>query len=384
MGIQLADRSIKYPIGICENLLVKISKFIFPVDFVVWEMDKEELVLIILGRPFLAAARAVIDIHEGKLSLRVGSETVTFKIRKSMKSKHYCDDYLYCVDHTAKLVQEQWVDTVDHDGEWTKEEEWDDPNKVFAVSFSPGPEPVEPLEWKALENRLKPSSVDTPKLELKELPEHPKYAFLQENNQLPVVISSALSFVKKTRLLEVLRNHKGAIAWNIADIKGIDSSFYTHKILMDDEFKPSVQPQRRVNPNIKEVVKKEVIKLLDTGLIYPISDSPWVSPVQVVLKKGGMTVVKNEKYELIPQRTVTGWRVCIDYLKLNNATQKDHFPLPFINQMLKRLARHEYYCFLDGFCGYFQIPITSEDQEKTMFTCPYLTFLIQTNALRVM
>ncbi|GKB60234.1 reverse transcriptase domain-containing protein [Tanacetum coccineum] len=116
MSIQLADRSIKYPIGVCENLLVKISKFIFPVDFVVLEMDEDELVPIILGRPFLATARAVIDVHEGKLSLRVGSETVTFNIGKSMKSKHSCEDYLYCADHTAKLVQEQWVDTIDHDG----------------------------------------------------------------------------------------------------------------------------------------------------------------------------------------------------------------------------------------------------------------------------
>ncbi|GKB43640.1 reverse transcriptase domain-containing protein, partial [Tanacetum coccineum] len=117
---------------------------------------------------------------------------------------------------------------------------------------------------------------------------------------------------------------------------------------MEDEFKPSVQPQRRVNPNIMEVVKKEVIKLLDAGLIYPISDSPWVSPVQVVPKKGGMTVVKNEKDELIPQRIITGWRVCIDYRKLNNATRKDHFPLLFIDKMLERFVGHEYYCFLDG------------------------------------
>ncbi|GJQ94252.1 hypothetical protein Tco_0005391 [Tanacetum coccineum] len=102
---------------------------------------------------------------------------------------------------------------------------------------------------------------------------------------------------------------RGAIAWSITDIKGIDSLFCTHKILME-EFKLSVQSQRRVNPNIKEVVKKEVIKLLDDGLIYLISDSPWVSPVQVILKKEGMTVVKNEKNELIPQRTVIGWRVC--------------------------------------------------------------------------
>ncbi|GJQ96264.1 RNA-directed DNA polymerase [Tanacetum coccineum] len=87
-----------------------------------------------------------------------------------------------------------------------------------------------------------------------------------------------------------------------------------------------------------------------------------------------MTVVKNKKDELIPQRTVTGWRVCIDYRKLNNVTQKDHFPLPFIGQILERLAGHEYYCFLDGFSGYFQIPIAPEYQEKTTFTCPYGTF----------
>ncbi|GJX01041.1 reverse transcriptase domain-containing protein [Tanacetum coccineum] len=143
---------------------------------------------------------------------------------------------------------------------------------------------------------------------------------------------------------------------------------------MEDDFKPAVQHQRRVNPKIHEVIKKEVIKLLDAGLIYPISDSPWVSPVHCVPKKGGMTVVENEDNELIPTRLVTGWRVCIDYRKLNDATRKDHFPLPFMDQMLERLAGNEYYCFLDGFSGYFQIPIDPQDQEKTTFTCPYGTF----------
>ncbi|GJU33837.1 hypothetical protein Tco_1182191 [Tanacetum coccineum] len=99
-----------------------------------------------------------------------------------------------------------------------------------------------------------------------------------------------------------------------------------------------------------------------------------VSPVHCVPKKGGITVVKNEENELIPTRLVTGWRVCIDYQKLNDATRKDHFPLPFMDQMLERLAGNEYYCFLDGFSGYFQIPIDPLDQEKTTFTCPYGTF----------
>ncbi|GJU37782.1 reverse transcriptase domain-containing protein [Tanacetum coccineum] len=140
---------------------------------------------------------------------------------------------------------------------------------------------------------------------------------------------------------------------------------------MEEDYKPAVQHQRRVNPKIHDVIKKEVEKLLDAGLIYPISDSPWVSPVHCVPKKGGFTVVENDENELIPTRLVTGWRVCIDYRKLNEATRKDHFPLPFMDQMLERLAGNEYYCFLDGFSGYFQIPIDPHDQEKTTFTCPY-------------
>ncbi|GJT96785.1 hypothetical protein Tco_1092303 [Tanacetum coccineum] len=156
-------------------------------------MDEDELVSIILGRPFLATARAMIGVHEGNLSLRVGNETVTFNIGNSMKSKHSRDDYLYCVDHTAKLIQEQWVDVVNYDRKWTKEVEEEDSSKALAVSFYPKAELVKPLEWKAPENRLKPSRVKPPKHELKELPEHLEYAFLQENNQLPVVISFALS-----------------------------------------------------------------------------------------------------------------------------------------------------------------------------------------------
>ncbi|GKD74065.1 reverse transcriptase domain-containing protein [Tanacetum coccineum] len=122
---------------------------------------------------------------------------------------------------------------------------------------------------------------------------------------------------------------------------------------------------------MKEVVKKDIIKLLDSGFIYAIEDSPWVSPVHYVPKKGGMTVVTNEDNELIPTRTVTGWRVCIDYRKLNEATRKDHFPLPFMDQMLEILAGNKFFYFLNRFSGYFQIPIEPGNQEKTTFTCPY-------------
>ncbi|GKB97403.1 reverse transcriptase domain-containing protein [Tanacetum coccineum] len=215
---------------------------------------------------------------------------------------------------------------------------------------------------------------EIPEVELKELPPHLEYAFLEENNKLPVIISKDLSQDEKTSLINVLKNRKQAIAWKLSDIRGIDPEFCSHKILLEDDYEPSVQHQRRVNPKIHDVIKKEVEKLLDAGLIYPISDSPWVSPVHCVPKKGGMTVVKNEENELVPTRLVTGWRVCIDYRKLNEATCKDHFPLPFMDQMLERLAGNEFYCFLDGFSGYFQIPIDPKDQEKTTFTCPYRTF----------
>nr|GFB96162.1 reverse transcriptase domain-containing protein [Tanacetum cinerariifolium] len=129
-------------------------------------------------------------------------------------------------------------------------------------------------------------------------------------------------------------------------LEGIDPEFCTYKILMEDDFEPAVQHQIRVNPKIHDVIKNE----------------------------GGFIVVENEENKLIPTRLVMGWRVYIDYRKLNEATRKDHFSLPFMDQMLKRLARNEYYCFLDGFSGYFQIPIDPKDQENTTFTCPYGTF----------
>ena len=125
---------------------------------------------------------------------------------------------------------------------------------------------------------------------------------------------------------------------------------------------------------MKELVKKEVLKLLDVGVIYPIPDNKWVSPTQVVPKKSGVTVVANENNELIPTRVTSGWRVCIDYRKLNAGTRKDHLSVPFVDKMLDRVARHEFYCFLNGFSGYNQIEIALEDQKKTTFTCPFSTF----------
>nr|GFD08888.1 reverse transcriptase domain-containing protein [Tanacetum cinerariifolium] len=184
-------------------------------------------------------------------------------------------------------------------------------------------------DMKVIEPKTQSEEDEPPKFELKELSPHLEYAFLGNNGEWPVIIAKDL--------------------------------------LLEEEHSPKVQSQRRVNPKIHDVIKKEVEKLLDAGLIYLISDSPWVSLIDCVPKKGSMTVIKNDENELVPTRLVTSWRVCIDYRKLNEATQKDHFLLPFMDQMLERLAGNDYYCFLDGFSGYFQIPIDPKDQEKTTF-----------------
>jgi hypothetical protein len=147
-----------------------------------------------------------------------------------------------------------------------------------------------------------------------------------------------------------------------------------HRIHLEDNAKPSREAQRRLNPKMKNVIVDEVVKLLHTSIIYPISDSKWVSLIQVIPKKSGIIVVENLVGDLIPQRTTTGWHVCIDYRKLNSTTRKDHFPLPFIDQILERLVGQNYYCFLDGYSGYNQVAVDPQDQEKTTFTCPFGTF----------
>ena len=142
-------------------------------------------------------------------------------------------------------------------------------------------------------------------LVLKELPSHLKYAYLELSKSKPVIISARLSDAEEQRLLKILRKHKESIAWSIEDLKGISPSICMHKILLEENARPTVEHQRRLNPVMKEVVRKEVLKWLNDGFIYAISDSPWVSPVHVVPKKGGFTVVHNDINELIPTRTVT-------------------------------------------------------------------------------
>ncbi|KAL9372531.1 hypothetical protein Peur_034775 [Populus x canadensis] len=222
--------------------------------------------------------------------------------------------------------------------------------------------------------KLLPSILQAPELELKPLPDNLKYVFIGDNNTLPVIIASGLTNTQEEKLVKLLCDHKTAIGWTLADIKGISPSMCMHHILLEDNVKPTREMQRRLNPPMMEVVKAEILKLLDAGVIYPITDSKWVAPIHVVPKKTGITLVKNKNDELIPTRISSGWRMCVDYRKLNLATRKDHFPLPFMDQMLERLAGKSFYCFLDGYSGYNQIVINPEDQEKTTFTCPFGTY----------
>jgi len=170
-----------------------------------------------------------------------------------------------------------------------------------------------------------------PPIELKVLPDGLRYAFLNGDTQTPVIISSHLFDEETAKLLAVLEKHRSVFGYSLEDLKGISPTLCTHRIPIDSTCTPSREPQRRLNNTMRDVVKKEVLKLLHAGIIYLVPHSEWVSPVQVVPKKGGMTIVQNSKNKLIPQRPVTGWRICIDYRKLNSATKKDHFPLPFID-----------------------------------------------------
>ncbi|GJT13604.1 reverse transcriptase domain-containing protein [Tanacetum coccineum] len=375
MTLELADRSVAHPKGVAEDIFVKVGKFYFLADFVVVDYDVDPRVPLILGRPFLRTARALIDVYGEELTLRVDDEAITFKYAQEVLgfldssssgnptpldpiiasfstpfTPNEGEDFILEEIETFLRTPEELSnlddDYYDTEGDILYLE------KLLNEDPSPTLPPMKNDDLKQVDDTMtKPSIEEPPELELKDLPSHLEYAFLEETDKLPVIISKELKEEEKAALLKVLKSHKRAIAWKISDIKGIDPSFCTNKILMKDDFKPAVQHQRRMNPKIHKV-----------------------SLVHCVPKKGGMTVVENEDNELIPNRLVTGWRICIDYRKLNDATRKDHFSLSFMDQMLERLAGNKYYCFLDGFFGYFQIPIDPQDQEKATFTFLYGMF----------
>ncbi|GJZ11347.1 reverse transcriptase domain-containing protein [Tanacetum coccineum] len=376
MTLELADRSITQPLGIAEDVDVKVGKFQFPAYFVVVDFDADPRAPLILRRPFLKTERALIDVYEGELTPRVRKEAVTFNLDQTSRySSHYdeitanridiikmdCEEYSQEVldfsdviasgnptpyygpivstssstltpfgdndflleevdaflaledDPTSSEVDDSYYDP---EGDILLLESFlnDDPSLPLPTQENYLPEIRK--ELKVCEAKTDKSSiVEPPDVKLKDLPPHLEYAFLEGDNKLPIIIAKDLSVEEKAALIKVLKSHKRAIDWKLSDIKGINPKFCTHKIIMEEDYKPAGQHQRRVNPKIHNVIKKEVEKLLDAGLIYPISDNPWVSPVHCVPKKGGFTVVENDKNELIPIRLVTGWRVCIDYRK---------------------------------------------------------------------
>nr|GEW00915.1 reverse transcriptase domain-containing protein [Tanacetum cinerariifolium] len=355
MTLELADRSISRPVGVAEDVYVKVGELTLRVikEAITFNLDQTsrysanysdmtEKRIDVIDMACEEYSQEVLGFSDTILS---GNPTSFYDPIVSMTSStltpfENSDFLLEEVDAFLAIEDEPtssefYQPYLNPEGDILLLEAFlnDDPSLPPLNQRNYMPEVHK--ELKIFEAKSDKSLVnEPPTVELKDLAPHLEYTFLEGDDNLPVIIAK--------------------------DLK--------------EDFEPAVQHQRRVNPKIHDVIKQEVIKLLEAGLIYPISDSPWVSPVHCVPKKGGFTVVENKDNKLIPTRLVTGRRICIDYRKFNEATRKDHFPLPFMDHMLERLAGNQYYCFLDGFSGYFQIPIDPKDQEKTTFTCPYRTF----------
>ncbi|XP_074265143.1 uncharacterized protein LOC141587567 [Silene latifolia] len=315
VSLQLADRSIKFPIGVIEDVPLVVGKLVIPCDFFVMDMPEDYNVPIILGRPCLATGGAMIDVKSGKLSLQVGEDRVEFELHKSMEAPSLGDTC--CIvdilenpmeEHDPKASSMDPLETCLVSGYEVDDKDVETLAYVWMLDSAPIHEQAPKFEVLEV-GKKEESSTPPPTVELKPLPSYLKYEFLGDDSTFPVIINSALDDTQTSKLISLLKRFKGVLGYTIGDLKGISPSLCTHKIPLENEDASSIEPQRRLNPIMKEVVRKEVLKLLDAGIIYPISDSRWVSPVHVVPKKGGMTVVQNDKNELIPTRTVTGWRI---------------------------------------------------------------------------
>ncbi|XP_023743058.2 uncharacterized protein LOC111891222 [Lactuca sativa] len=273
--IQLADRSIVHPKGVLKDVLVQVNELVFPADFYVLDMgddDHPSSSSILLGRPFLKTARTKIDVYNGTLSMELDGEVINFNIYEAMR---YPGD-VHCINF-VDIIQpftEKCFELTNHDLlELVLSRNFDSKSvKEIAENFKLDEELleiVESMEEKKKirydngnvklpisDTKLLPSVVQTPKLELKTLPDHLKYAYLGEEKTLPVIISNKLSIVEEDELVTLLKKYEKAIGWTIADIKGLSPSLCMHKILMEEDFKPTREAQRRLNPPMMEVVKK--------------------------------------------------------------------------------------------------------------------------------
>nr|GEZ12231.1 hypothetical protein [Tanacetum cinerariifolium] len=244
MTLELVDRSISRPIGVAKDVYVKVRKFHFPADFIVVDFDVDPRVPLTLERYFLKTKRALIDVFKGDILLLEAFLNDDLSLPPPNQG-----NYLPQVRKELKICEEK--------------------TDKFSID-------------------------EPPEVELKDIPPHLEYAFLEGDDKLLVIIAKDLSAEEKIALITVLKSHKRAIAWKLSDIKGVDPEFCTHKILMEEDFEPAVQHQRRVNPKIYDVIKNEVLKLLDVGLIYLIFDSPWS---HFMVKEGivlGHKISKNE------------------------------------------------------------------------------------------
>nr|GEX31896.1 DNA-directed DNA polymerase [Tanacetum cinerariifolium] len=288
------------------------NKLSFPNGLLLVDFDADPRVSLILGRSCLKTGRALIDVYEGELTLRIGNKAITFNLDQTTRYSVNYDVIGNPTPSTELIVSNSSLTlTPFGDSDFLLEETdafmaiddvpispeinesyYDSEGDILLLeeflNDDPSSLPLPPQELKVVEPTNEKSFINEPPVvELKDLPSHLEYTFLEGDDKLPVIIAKDLKDKEKTALIK-------------------------------DDFKPAVYHQRRVNLKIHEVIKKEVLELLDAGLIYPISDSPWVSPMHCVPKKGGFTVDENEENELIPTRLVTGWRVCIDYRKLND------------------------------------------------------------------
>ena len=262
--LQLADRSLKHPRGIIEDVLVKVDKFIFPADFIVLDMEEDKEIPIILGRPFLAIGRAMIDVQRGELKLRVQEEEVKFNVFEAVRHPAESDtcfmaEMVEAIESSrsgltdpleTSLVENESENLSDEAEEYVK---WMDSfghnRRKYFESLGEGAK------------TLVSSIEQPPKMEQKPLPSHLKYAYLGVESTLPVIISASLTAIEEEKLLRVLRDHKQALGWSLADLKGIRPSMCMHRILLEDGHKPSVEAQRRLNPTMKEIVSERSSKM---------------------------------------------------------------------------------------------------------------------------
>nr|GFB29516.1 reverse transcriptase domain-containing protein [Tanacetum cinerariifolium] len=303
MTLELVDRSVSKPIGIAKDVSFKVGVFHFPANFVVVDFEPDPRVPLILGRCFLKTSRALIDVHKGELTLRIENEAITYNLDQTMR---YSANYNQMTANKIDVIEsacEEYSQEVLGFSNVTTSGTPTPQNDPIIFATSPTLTPFGDSDFLLFEEadafldleedldspKINPFYYDPEgdiplleailnKVELKDLPHHLEYAFQKGDNKLPVIIAKELRSEEKAALIKVLKSHKRAIAWKLSDIQGINPKFYTHKILMEEDYKPAMQHQRRINPKIHDVIKKEVEKLLDAGLIYPISDSPWVSP----------------------------------------------------------------------------------------------------------